>query len=95
MTEEPDDDDQPYDGPCAVCGESVLGTNYMAFGLFAAVAEGDGDGLHFTPDDDPDDYEDWRDIALTNCVHALCLQNFFDGLMVDLADRRRRGEVQE
>lgn len=95
MTDEPEDGgDQPYDGPCSVCGETVKGTNYMALGLFAAVSE-EGDGLSFVPDEEVEDCESWRDVSLTNCVHALCLQNFFDGMMVDLADRRRRGELQE
>jgi hypothetical protein len=94
VTDDPEDDDQPYDGPCGVCGETVKGTNYMAFGLFAAVSE-EGDGLHFEPEEAPEDCETWKDVPMTNCVHALCLQNFFDGMMVDLADRRRRGELQE
>lgn len=89
MTEEPEDDDlQPYDGPCAVCGETVLGTRYLALGVFAAVSE-EGDAMHFTPDEAPATYPRWTDVSMASCVHVECFGNYFDGVMVDLAARRR------
>ena len=96
MTDEPEDDgDALFDGPCAVCGETVKGTRYFALGLFAAIAE-DSHGLHFEPDEPLSDFEEWDDVPLTtNCVHVLCMQNYHDGMMAEMAHRRRHGEAAE
>lgn len=85
-----DDPEAPFDGPCAVCGETCKGQPYVALGLFC-VGGGDATNevMFFHPDDEPDSYEDWNDLDLDHAVHLACSSIYFEGVLADLRRHQR------
>ncbi len=83
-----DDDIEVFDGPCVVCGESVLGTSHVTLQVFG-VYTADGYGLHFGRRDDEDD--DDEDPQLHPVHIDVCARAYFDGILVDAKFRHRRG----
>ena len=89
-----DADEDLFDGPCSVCGESVKGRAYVALGL-GAVFSDEGDGVFLTPEGEPDHYEDWTSVPIRRAVHVACFENYCDGMLAETAHRRRMAEPEE